>query len=830
MNDAADIFAPLPETPEATTATTTAPPVTGWTPELPAPEEPPATLPRHRHGVPVATWIYRDAERRPLFVVARFEPPGRKKEILPLTYGTLGRRRGWHWKAPPVPAPLYGLPDLAARPDAPVVVVEGEKKTAPSTRLFPEHVATTWQGGADAAGRADWAPLEGRRVVIWPDHDAPGRKAAADVMKACRAAGAASVAVVKIPDAWPNKWDVADALPDGTTAETLRDMLAEAEAETMGEGETEAEAEAEAEGTADLPCNFLMRRSGVWWQPDPIDGERETMKPVHVCGPLRIVAATNDGNGRAWGALLEWQDGDGRAHQWAMPRAMLAGDGQEVRAHLLDGGLFLAPGRKARERLAEYLTRATPPERVRVVARIGWHGAPGARVFVLPDGAMGAAEAGRVMLQTERPDAMPPFAQSGTLADWRRDVAALAAGNSRLAFALSASFAAPLMALVNAEGGGFHLRGGSSLGKTTALHAAGSVWGGGGLRGWPRSWRTTDNALESVAAAHCDLLLCLDEMGEAPAETVAACAYALANGAGKGRAARDGSARRVAEWRLLFLSTGEEGLSDRLAETRGGPRRVRAGQEVRVLDIPAEAGPFGLFDVLHDFGNAAALADHLKAAAGRTYGTAGRAWLERLAADPEGMAASAREVMGTFLAAHVAQGANGQVRRAAGRFALVAAAGELATACDIVPWQPGEAERAAAACFAAWRGARAGGDGAAEDAAAVAAVRHFIGAHGESRFQTLGDNDDPEARLVLNRAGFRKRDRPGVWRYLILPETWAREVVAGMDPQAAARALKRAGFLEGSGEKDGRLTRKESVGRVYVIRDAILTGDGEGSA
>ncbi|WP_270934421.1 DUF927 domain-containing protein [Falsiroseomonas oryzae] len=808
MMDAADTFAPLPDAPSATTTGPRAKPADDWLPELPAPEEPPGT-PRHaKQGTPAATWTYRDAEGRPLFMVARFDTQD-GKEMLPCTFGVLRGRRGWQWKAPPTPSALYRLPDLAARPDAPVLVVEGEKTADAAALLFPEQVAVTWQGGSGAATRADWTPMAGRRVLIWPDHDAPGRKAAADVQKACRAAGAASAAVVQIPDAFPPAWDVADPLPDGTTADTLRDMLAE------------------AARAAALPSGFRLTPEGLFHGP-PDDPDAA---PLHICGPLRIVAATNDGAGHAWGSLLEWKDADGRSHKWAMPRHMLAGDGTEVRARLLDGGLFLAPGRKARDKLAEFLTRATPPERVRVVARIGWHGASGARAFVLPDGAMGAAEAGRVMLQTERPDALPPLAQAGTLGEWQRDIAAHAAGNSRLAFALCTGFAAPLMALVNAEGGGFHLRGGSSLGKTTALHAAGSVWGGGGLRGWPRSWRTTDNALESVAAAHCDLLLCLDEMGEAPAETVAACAYALANGAGKGRAARDGSARRVAEWRVLFLSTGEEGLSDRLAEARGGPRRVRAGQEVRVLDIPAEAGPHGLFETLHGFANAAALADHLRAVARRTYGTAGRAWLERLAADPEGMAASAREVMDAFLAGHVAPGASGQVRRAATRFALVAAAGELATGCGILPWQPGEAERAAAVCFKAWRAARPGGDGAAEDAAAVAAVRAFIGAHGESRFQTLEDDDDPEARAVINRAGWRKRDGKG-WRFLILPETWRRDVVAGMDPEAAARALNRAGFLVPSGERDGRMQKHERVGlsgkvRVYVIRDTILSDGAE---
>jgi uncharacterized protein (DUF927 family) len=264
-----------------------------------------------------------------------------------------------------------------------------------------------------------------------------------------------------------------------------------------------------------------------------------------------------------------------------------------------------------------------------------------------------------------------------------------------------------------------------------------------------------------------------------------------------------------------------------MAEARGGPKRVRAGQEVRVLDIPAEAGPHGLFEVLHQFDRPGALADAVKAVARRCYGTAGRAWLEILAADPEGMAKAAREVVQAFVAEHVPEGAAGQVMRVAGRFALVGAAGELAAGQGLLPWQPGEAERAAAACFAAWRAARRGGDGAGEDAAAVAAVRGFIGAHGESRFQLLGAGEDAETRTIHERVGWRKRGGEG-WRYLILAETWRTEVVAGMDPAAAAGALYRAGFLVP--QEVGRWQRNERVGlskpvRVYLILDAILSGE-----
>jgi hypothetical protein len=87
-----------------------------------------------------------------------------------------------------------------------------------------------------------------------------------------------------------------------------------------------------------------MRGDELFSQP-PDDADAAALK---VCGRLAVVAETRDARGYAWGVLLHWRDREGREHQWAMPRAMLARDGAELRAHLLDGGRFLAPSRKAR--------------------------------------------------------------------------------------------------------------------------------------------------------------------------------------------------------------------------------------------------------------------------------------------------------------------------------------------------------------------------------------------------------------------------------------------------------------------------------------------------
>ncbi|MFC7691306.1 DUF927 domain-containing protein [Paeniroseomonas aquatica] len=568
-----------------------------------------------------------------------------------------------------------------------------------------------------------------------------------------------------------------------------------------------------------------MQRDGVFLAADD-----EDKPPVHVCGPLEVIAGTHDGEGEDWGALLRWRDDDGRTHEWAMPRALLAGDCAEVRARLLRGGLFISTARRAREGLATYLMRSRPAARVRIVARLGWLETPAGRVFVLPRETIGFAGSEPVRLQTERPEVLPPVAAAGTLDDWRASVAAHSAGNSRLVLAVSAAFAAPLLGLIGAEGGGVHFRGASSKGKSAALVAAGSVWGGGGVRGWLQRWRATDNGLEALAAAHCDMLLTLDEMGEVDPRAVGAIAYMLANGSGKARAQRDGGGRRSAEWRVLFLSSGEVGIADKMAEA-GTRLRAAAGMAVRVVDLPADAGAgIGVFEALHDAPDGRAFADRMKADAGRCYGTAGPEFLRRILADPGAAAAAVAEFRRVFLAAHVPKGADGQVARVAGRFAIIAAGGELARVLGILPWPESEAVWAAARCFVDWRRSR-GGDGPAEFEAGIAQVRAFLERNAEGRFRLLGSDEAGETATGAERvylAGFRRPAPSGDGtEFFILPETWKAEVATGFDAGALAREMVARGYLRadpGDGKPACRcsLPGRPKGARAYHILPAIF--------
>ncbi len=535
------------------------------------------------------------------------------------------------------------------------------------------------------------------------------------------------------------------------------------------------------------------------------DQEGNAKAPLWVCAPLHIIAKTRGTKSADWGRLLEWRDPDGRPHRWAVPAELLAGDGLEVRRELMRLGLEVAPSKRARDLLSTYMQVWPVTERARCVERLGWHGA----VYVLPDEAIGA-EAEAVVFQSSAA-VEPAYAQAGTAAHWREGVAALSAGNSRMVFAIACAFAPALAALVGEDSGGFHLRGKSSSGKSTALALAASVWGN--PASFTRLWRTTTNGLEGLAAVHSDCVLILDELSQMDPREAGDAAYLLANGQGKTRASRAGMARQPARWRLLFLSAGEESLSAMMG--RAG-KRSNAGQEVRLADIEADAGAgLGAFETLHGHPTGAALSLALKDAAAQHHGAVGVDWLRRVVADRVNLAEQAGELVREFVAEHTRPDSPGQVLRVARRFGLVAAAGELSG--ELTGWKGGESFEAVGKCFTAWLEGF-GGDSSREDRSLLAQVRAFFEMHGASRFEDMAATVEQR---IPNRAGFWRDGEDDARQFLVLPEVFKREVCQGFDAKAAAQVLVKAGvILAGEDGKTARKVRLPGIGataRVYVF-------------
>ena len=129
-----------------------------------------------RLGKPSRTWEYLDADGCLVGYVSRFETmkngkPG--KETLPMCWAvnTETGEMSWQWAAFGVPRPLYNGHKLAKSPNAPVLVVEGEKTADAAQAIFTGFVVVSWPGGSNAVDVADWSQLTGRRVTLWPDWD-----------------------------------------------------------------------------------------------------------------------------------------------------------------------------------------------------------------------------------------------------------------------------------------------------------------------------------------------------------------------------------------------------------------------------------------------------------------------------------------------------------------------------------------------------------------------------------------------------------------------------------------------------------------------------------
>src|ERR1019366_3658173 len=216
-------------------------------------------------------------------------------------------------------------------------------------------------------------------------------------------------------------------------------------------------------------------------------------------------------------------------------------------------------------------------------------------------------------------------------------------------------------------------------------------------------------------------------------------AYMLAIGQGKVRMTKEIRARAVMLWSVVFLSTGEISLADHMA---AAGHQVRAGQEARLIDIPADAGKgMGIFEDIHDSPSPDQFANRLTAAASTFYGTASIVFLEHLVRESDRVAGAAKGFITKFLEAQVNPKAAGEIFRAARRFALVAFAGEYASSLDITGWAEGEATKAAVTCFKAWLDRR-GSLGAGDTEAALTQIRHFLTLHGGSRFETICVDDD----------------------------------------------------------------------------------------
>lgn len=543
-----------------------------------------------------------------------------------------------------------------------------------------------------------------------------------------------------------------------------------------------------------VPEHIAIRPSGLW---TCFNGNCSS----RLGGPIIAMALAHDEAKKNWQRVIYMHDRDGNDRHLYVPEQHFSLAPQKVIAALIGAGFEIRPDRGGQ--IVRDLGQTSVAKRLVVVTRPGWQG----QHYVGSGGTIGPRLARMPVLAGSVGAA--PLVEMERLEHWQGTIGRYAEGNSRLVAALGIALGGIAIGLFEAQPGiGLHLRGLSSLGKTTALRVAASVFGPANRE--IQSWSATDSGLETLAVRHHHRALMLDELAQVRPEAAAQAAYLLANGSGRQRANGSGRALPTAQWQLTFLSSGEISLEEKVAERSGAPL-MREGQAVRLIDLPAEAGcGHGIYENLHGHISGAALSDALNRATEASMDDIAVKYARAIADDIEQARAFLISEREFFVRKHLPAEADGIVGRVYSNFGFLAAATELATQKGILPWSRGSGHTGIDVCAQAWFAAWGNRSDTSET---LAVARAWLAA----KVGTL----TPWQVAAKDAAGigYFCRERKNFY----LKATGWRSLCGEVDSADMQAALGRLGAFRYTNARPP----KGYSGKYYII-DASVVGDGRG--
>lgn len=524
------------------------------------------------------------------------------------------------------------------------------------------------------------------------------------------------------------------------------------------------------------------------------DNEKE-----YISNYFKVVALTKDIETEECGKLIEFRSMyDNKPMKIRILGNWLSKDGEIIRNRLTILGFRLSMNPRMRYKFNEYINMSEPKKFITYINRVGWYN----KMFVLPGLVVGGEDDG-VIYETE--STQGSVSQRGKPDEWIDNVSKYCKGNSRLVFAVSTGFASILMKVCDIDiNAGFHFVGTSSIGKTTCLKVAASVFGS---KDYIKSWRTTDNGLEGISTKHNDCLLILDEMGLVDSAKIGEIAYMLAGGSKKTRSDIYGEARDVKRWRLFLLSAGEIDLSTHMAESK---KTTRAGQEVRLINIPAkpDINSYGIFENIHGFINGSSFVNHLSDTSNRYYGTPIVEFIKHVIKDYENIRDRFKREYLSIKSVFLPEGSEEQDERVFKLFAFTGFAGELASEYGITGWNRHEALKAAVSCFNSWLEEK-DGTGNQEVLAILDKVKLFFELYANSRFLNIYAN---EKLNPLNAAGYKDFDN-----YYVFPKIFKHEICKGFNHKTVVNILKQVGWIISDHNSGTLYTSKKIQNKTYRV-------------
>lgn len=208
-----------------------------------------------RFGCPINLWIYRNDIGQPQFAEVRYwDQKAAKKEsrYVRIRYYDDDPdyvMSHWEWFGPEAPRLLYNYWTMLRTEPKAVLLCEGPKAAdAANVRLrrhygnkkpppddmcrmwpYPQGaspvLAMAWSGGARSWNLSDWDAIKDRNVIIWPDNDHEGFRAAAGLRQHLKNISDAKVGVARVPESWAEKWDLADTNPDEVSDDDIITLI-----------------------------------------------------------------------------------------------------------------------------------------------------------------------------------------------------------------------------------------------------------------------------------------------------------------------------------------------------------------------------------------------------------------------------------------------------------------------------------------------------------------------------------------------------------------------------------------------------------------------------
>ena len=585
--------------------------------------------------------------------------------------------------------------------------------------------------------------------------------------------------------------------------------------------------------------NYELKDDGVYYE---IVIKQEGKNPLRfwkkLCGYLKPVGIIRDGDNKNWAKVCDFTNKDHVKSKIFVNDEDVT-DPTALLKLLLNNGLEVPKvneifkGKLTNKLLAQYINSCNPTKRFTGVDKVGWHG----NCYLLPfvndarnsylvqDTEQGETkEREEHILQSNSANPRNLIRQ-GTLQGWRDSIGKLVNGNNLLMFSIATAISTPLFKKFNEEGCCFHFSGSSSIGKTTALYVASSVWG----MGKPSSFRTTDNAAESLCKNSNDGLLLMDELAEIDSNSLEKLTYLFGNGTGKGRSRRNGEAQAITTFKILGLSTGEIGLQAKLNE-KG--KSTTAGQSVRFIEIPADSGKgLGIFDTLHGFKSGRELSEHLRKEC-RDSGVVIDEWMQYISSNFNDLQKAIISASKTWFEKYLPPNSDSQVQRVGNKFALIAAIGETAIDAGILTFEQGAIIEACKVLFDRWLEQR-GNNGSHEFQSIVERLKTLTQEGINSRFLDADGGND-ENKNIQKLAGYKKsrkqpiedqengtrQDDLVITEFWILSAVFYREILENRNPKIFCKQLIENGYLlpdkQGKSQQSKRVA-KQKPQRFYVI-------------